>query len=85
VYHAILIVDIRSALLLAYGASTTTTLIPVLQHLFTVDASPPFTSAEFLNLLAAYLPYLFVPLTMTVDMGWRLTKIVSEANVRKRV
>ncbi|KAL4067390.1 transmembrane protein 6/97 [Scleroderma yunnanense] len=72
-------------LLLIYGASTTTTVLPCLVVLFTT----PVTSAETiaagihsitpfqqLLLLSSYVPFLLVPLLMTVDMAFRLSKLV---------
>ncbi|WWC64141.1 uncharacterized protein I303_106749 [Kwoniella dejecticola CBS 10117] len=72
-------------LLLAYGASTTTTLIPCLGAIFTANPKPPLTTREIVTLLSEYIPFLLIPLGMAVDMGVKLTKIVSAAQDRKRV
>ncbi|KAI0796051.1 transmembrane protein 6/97 [Abortiporus biennis] len=71
-------------LLLAYGASTSTTLLPCLSIFF----STPTTTAETLKqgviaitsfqrmlLFASYVPFLLVPLGMTIDMALRLEKL----------
>ena len=64
-----------------YGASTaTTTLACVALVLATPSTSAAtaaagiasVTAAQRANLLANYLPFLFLPLTMAVDMGLRL-------------
>lgn len=74
------------ALLLAYGASTTTTLIPTLTYLLNPSiVSPPLSSSELLTLLSSYIPFLLIPLTVTIDMGWRLMGIISQAQERKRI
>jgi hypothetical protein len=64
-------------LLLAYGASTATTLLPVLQSLlFDTKTSPPLTAVELGSLLACYVPYFVIPLMMAVDIGSRITKVL---------
>lgn len=74
------------ALLLAYGASTTTTLIPTLTYLLNPTiVSPPLTSSELLTLLSSYIPFLLIPLTVTIDMGWRLMTIIGQAQDKKRI
>ncbi|GMK59325.1 hypothetical protein CspeluHIS016_0703400 [Cutaneotrichosporon spelunceum] len=61
-------------LLMAYGASTTTTLLPVLQRLvFDTETSPPLTTFELTGLLSCYIPFLIIPLMMTIDLGFRIT------------
>ncbi|CAL1715502.1 unnamed protein product [Somion occarium] len=75
-------------LLLIYGASTTTTLLPCLAVLF----STPITSADTiaakavsvtseqrLLLLSSYIPFLIIPLVMTVDMAFRLHHLAQAA------
>ncbi|CAK9786822.1 unnamed protein product [Cutaneotrichosporon oleaginosum] len=72
-------------LLVAYGASTATTLLPVLQSLlWDTNTSPPLTTFELASLLSCYIPYLVVPLMMAVDLGLRLTKLIG-GGVRKKV
>lgn len=74
------------ALLLSYGASTTTTLLPTLQYLLNPTiVSPPLTTSELAALLSSYIPFLLIPLTITIDMGWRLHTIVGQAQAKKRV
>lgn len=82
--------DRTTALLLAYGASTATTLLPVLNAVLTDPYSkPPLTTTELGILLSSYVPFLVIPLGMAVDMGLRLWSIVGEAQaaqaVRKRL
>ncbi|OCF54450.1 hypothetical protein L486_07998 [Kwoniella mangroviensis CBS 10435] len=72
-------------LLLAYGASTATTLIPCLGAIFTASPTPPFTKREITTLLSEYIPFLLIPLGMAIDMGVKLVKIVGIAQERKRV
>lgn len=72
-----------TALLLAYGASTATTLVPTLQALFTIPPSPPLSNLELVNLLASYIPFLLFPLGIAVDMGWRIGKILARDQERK--
>ena len=72
-------------LLLIYGASTTMTVLPCLVVLL----STPITNVETiaagihsitpfqqLLLLSSYLPFLLIPLLMTVDMAFRLSNLV---------
>ncbi|WVQ93314.1 hypothetical protein IAU59_000382 [Kwoniella sp. CBS 9459] len=72
-------------LILAYGASTATTLIPCLGALLTATPKPPFTSQEYLTLLSEYIPFLLFPLGMAIDMGIKLVKIVNVAQERKSI
>ncbi|KAF8586343.1 hypothetical protein K439DRAFT_1652632 [Ramaria rubella] len=72
-------------LLLIYGASTATT---TLSCLTTVLAVPTATDAknaletvavtdlQRLFLLSSYVPFLIIPVVMTLDMAWRLSKIL---------
>jgi hypothetical protein len=80
--------DQAIALLLAYGASTATTLLPVLNAVLTDPYSkPPLSTTELGMLLSSYVPFLVIPLAMAVDMGARLCNIVSRvqaADVRKK-
>ncbi|OWZ40959.1 hypothetical protein LQV05_004788 [Cryptococcus neoformans] len=71
--------------ILAYGASTATTLLPCLHTIFTTQATPPHTTAEIANLLAEYVPFLLLPLGMAVDMSWRIVKIINAAEEKKNV
>jgi len=66
-------------LLLAYGASTTTAMIPVLAAIFDDNSVPPLTRTEMMRILASYIPFGSIYLAIALDMGWRLTKIVAEA------
>ncbi|KAK4687981.1 sigma intracellular receptor 2, partial [Tremellales sp. Uapishka_1] len=61
--------------LLAYGASTATTLVPTLSALLADYVSPPLTPSELGLLLSSYLPFLFIPLGIALDMGIRLAKM----------
>nr|XP_031862314.1 uncharacterized protein CI109_002279 [Kwoniella shandongensis]KAA5529386.1 hypothetical protein CI109_002279 [Kwoniella shandongensis] len=72
-------------LLLAYGASTATTLIPCLGALFTANPKPAFTTTEWVTLLSEYIPFLLIPLGIAVDMGVKLVKIVDQAQVRRSI
>ncbi|KAL1406070.1 hypothetical protein Q8F55_007753 [Vanrija albida] len=70
------------ALLVFYGASTATTLVPVLNAVLTHPYSkPPLTAAELAMLLSSYIPFLVCPLGMALDYGLRLTKIAGRSNV----
>nr|ODN88626.1 hypothetical protein L203_02636 [Cryptococcus depauperatus CBS 7841] len=71
--------------LLFYGASTSTTLFPCLQTILRVEAFPPHTTAETMNLLAEYVPFLLLPLGLAIDMGLRIVKIIAAAEGRKSV
>lgn len=72
-------------LLVAYGASTATTLLPVLQGLlFDTKTNPPLTTVEFAGLMSCYLPYLGIPLMMAVDLGFRIAKLLG-GGTRKKV
>lgn len=67
-------------LLALYGASTSTT---TLACLATVLRMPEIKSQRRVELLATYLPFLLVPLVMSVDYGIRLTRIVRVADKGK--
>ncbi|WVQ75387.1 hypothetical protein IAR50_005007 [Cryptococcus sp. DSM 104548] len=76
-------------LLIAYGASTATTLLPCLQAILypspTSIIQPPHTTAEIVSLLSEYVPFLVIPLAMAVDMGWRVVSMLGQVDARKRV
>jgi hypothetical protein len=68
-------------LLLIYGASTVTTLLPCLTVLFTTPATAAtvtekkvlsLSDIQRLTLLSSYIPFLLIPLTMTLDMAQRI-------------
>jgi hypothetical protein len=77
--------DTLAALILAYGASTATTLVPTLNALLTDTSTPPLSTMELANLLGSYIPFLLFPLGMALDMGVKLIKLVQVAEGRKRV
>lgn len=66
-------IDIKRVypLLLVYGASTTTTLLPCLSVLFSPSSSSSLTFFQTSLLLSSYIPFLSIPLTMAVDMALR--------------
>lgn len=74
-------------LLLIYAASTTTTVLPCLAVLLSTPvSSTPFsytspiitiTSSQRQLLLSSYVPFLVLPLIMTVDMAFRVWGLVS--------
>ncbi|KZT59877.1 hypothetical protein CALCODRAFT_515788 [Calocera cornea HHB12733] len=80
-------------LILIYGASTATIVLECIATILSVPATseltisggiPSVTEAQRIVLLKAYTPYLVVPTLMTLDMGWRLWKLVDEsANLAK--
>ncbi|RSH95337.1 hypothetical protein EHS25_000424 [Saitozyma podzolica] len=72
-------------LILAYGASTATTLVPTLNALLTDKSTPPLSTMELANLLGSYIPFLLFPLGMALDMGVKLIKLVQVAEGRKSV
>ncbi|KAK7687288.1 hypothetical protein QCA50_009793 [Cerrena zonata] len=92
--------DCRSiyVLLLVYGASTTTTLFPCLAVLL----NTPITSSETIAakaisitseqrtlLLSSYIPFLLIPLTLTIDMAFRILRltqagVAAEARTKNR-
>ena len=78
--------DCRSiyVLLLIYGASTTTTLFPCLAVLLTTPITSPetitakaisITSEQRTLLLSSYIPFLIIPLTLTIDMAFRVLRL----------
>lgn len=79
-------------LLLAYGASTATTLLPCL---YTVFVTPPTAGVDGLFLTGSqkqiiymsYVPFLVVPLLMAVDSAVKLWSVVraAEGGVKRRV
>jgi len=75
------------AILLAYGASTATTVIPVIQALFysPVPVKTALGTMELVNLLGTYVPFFLIPFFMALDMSVRLIRIVNTAQARKDV
>ncbi|KDQ51011.1 hypothetical protein JAAARDRAFT_185480 [Jaapia argillacea MUCL 33604] len=70
-------------LILIYGASTATTTLPCLTVLLStpiseapVDGLVTITSEQRLMLLSSYIPFFIIPLTMAVDMSFRILKLV---------
>lgn len=68
-----------------YGASTTTTTLPCVTTVLAVPAANAastvlknvaVTDAQRLLLLCSYVPFLLIPLVMTLDMAWRLSKMI---------
>ena len=70
---------------MAYGASTATTLLPVLNAVLAgSEPQPPLNGTELAMLLSSYVPFLVIPLGMALDMGLRLVRIVAQADAAKR-
>ncbi|KIL69356.1 hypothetical protein M378DRAFT_184524 [Amanita muscaria Koide BX008] len=72
-------------LILVYGASTFTTLIPCLAVVLSAPSTSATTIAnkiisltfeQRLLLLSSYLPFAIIPLMMTVDMGFRILGLI---------
>lgn len=72
-------------LLLTYAATAVTTTLPCLTTILatpvtavasTNPASVSVTSDQRFSLLTSYVPFLIVPLLMTVDMGFRVLGLV---------
>lgn len=79
-------------LLLAYGASTTVTLLPCIAVLLATPLTSPetiatgihsVTDSQRFSLLASYLPFFFIPLLLTIDMSLRLSKLLARSEVVK--
>jgi len=66
------------ALLLAYGISTATTLIPTLSALYHDNSVPALTASENVSLFGSYVPFLLIPLGIAVDMSARLITIIGK-------
>lgn len=71
-----------------YGASTATTLLPVLHAVLTDKTSkPPLNALELSVLLSSYIPFLVIPLGMALDLGLRLAcmagRVQKEEHLRK--
>ncbi|KAI6141748.1 transmembrane protein 6/97 [Pisolithus tinctorius] len=72
-------------LLIMYGASTATTVLPCLALLLSTPTTSPATVAAGIHsvtsfqrilLLSSYIPFLVIPLLIAVDMAFRLSKLV---------
>ena len=70
-------------LLLIYAASTTTTVIPCVAILLNTPVSEnpvpgiiSVTASQRQLLLSSYVPFLLLPLLMTVDMAFRILALV---------
>ncbi|KAJ4469863.1 transmembrane protein 6/97 [Lentinula aciculospora] len=66
-------------LLLAYGASTATTVLPCIFYFF---QEHNMTATQRLILLSSYVPFFLVPLVMAIDMGSRVYNIVASAEMK---
>jgi len=75
--------DEEIALILAYGASTATTVVPTIAAILYHPVKPAFTTGETINLLASYIPFFLIPFGMALDMGIRLTKMINQSQVRR--
>ena len=73
-------------LLLAYSASSATTLVVCIATIVNQWASPKgsLTDDNLITLLTAHTPFLLVCLVMSLDMGQRLTKLVGTAVIVKK-
>jgi len=82
--------DSRSiyVLLLVYAASTTTTTLPCLSIILTTPLTSAktlaagivsVTTAQRFLLLSSYIPFFLLPLTMTIDMSFRVLHLVRGA------
>jgi len=72
-------------LILAYGASTSTTVIACLSTIYAATqkgAVVQVTSTQLPKLLAGYLPFLVLPLLMTVDSALVLSKLLATKRVK---
>ncbi|KAJ7625504.1 transmembrane protein 6/97 [Roridomyces roridus] len=63
-------------LILVYAASTATT---VWACVATIIATPGLAADELGMLLSSYIPFCVIPLIMTVDMAFRLHRMVADA------
>lgn len=89
--------SLSTALLLAYGSSTTISVLPCLIYLLTPSTSfPPLTttptstvkdltSTELLMLLSFYVPFLLIPFGMSVDMGMRILEVIGKEERRGKM
>ncbi|KAF9269089.1 hypothetical protein L218DRAFT_916675 [Marasmius fiardii PR-910] len=62
-------------LLCLYGASTATTTLPCLLHVTQAFYANAITTIQFSILVSGYIPFLFIPLGMAIDMAFRLCRI----------
>ncbi|KAJ3918646.1 hypothetical protein F5877DRAFT_29487, partial [Lentinula edodes] len=62
-------------LMLAYGASTATIVLPCIVHFLQEHLN--MTSSQRLMLLSSYVPFFLVPLLMAADAGFRVYNIVA--------
>lgn len=84
-------------LLLAYGASTATTILPCISTILTIPTSPhqpgkygplTLTLEQKRTMLFAYAPFLVITLVMAIDSGFKLRALIKEVDdqkVRRRV
>ncbi|KAI6038629.1 transmembrane protein 6/97 [Pisolithus marmoratus] len=79
-------------LLVIYGASTATTVLPCLTVLLLTPITSPetiaagihsVTSFQRILLLSSYIPFLLIPLLIAVDMAFRLSKLVKAGEAVK--
>ena len=71
-------------LLVIYGASTATTLIPVLGMVLAAPGEGEkggVNATQRATLLACYLPYLLLPLFMTVEVAGRIARLIQPVPV----
>lgn len=46
---------------------------------------PPLNMAEMSLLLSSYVPFLAIPLLMSLDMSYRITRIINTVDARKHI
>jgi len=70
--------------ILLYGASTATTLLPSLAIVLTAPLGEigirgvQLSHMQRAKLLGSYVPFLIIPLTMAVDMAYRISKMIEQ-------
>lgn len=80
--------------MLIYAASTTTTTLPCLAVVFATPLTSPETLAakaisityeQRLLLLSSYIPFFLIPLVMTIDMAFRVGKLMETGMKAERI
>ena len=74
-------------LLVAYGASTLTTMVPVLTYLTNYPSgkvkSPKFetiTESQRALVIGSMIPWVIIPAMITVDFAWRASRVLSSVD-----
>jgi hypothetical protein len=69
-------------LLLLYGTTTATTVVPTLYYVLTETSVPAYTAVNRYTFIGTYLPFLIIPAIIALDMMVRIVRLIGVAEGR---